>query len=388
MHPMIAFTILASIFAVGEFVAVKTKAVLSAMLVGGIILLGGYWVGLSPEIMDISGMNQIAPVFIGLLITSMGTLIDFEELLRQYKTAIIGFSAAIFIVAVIILVGPIFIDKTQAVASSSIVAGGVVANLIVQESIAGKGMVDIELICILVLANQSLIGIPIASMVLRKEAKRYIASGDYKLRSKEIENNKLKDSKKLIKPLPEKYNKPMVILAKIGIVMSIAEIVSRATNGVINSLLLCMLLGVVATSIGFLEEDVLNKANSFGVVMAVITIYIFGGIYQATPETILSLMYPICIIFALGIVGILVSALIMSKLCKVSFLMCSAIGLTALFGFPATYYIPNEVAQAIGKNEEEIKAIKGYMIPKMLTAGFATVTIGSVVVVGFVVKMI
>lgn len=388
MHPMIAFTILVSIFAVGEFISVKTKAILSAMLVGGVILLGGYWLGLSPDIMNISGINQMAPVFIGLLITSMGTLIDFDELLRQYKTVIIGLSAAIFIVIVIILVGPVFIDKNQAIASSSIVAGGVVANLIIQESIAGKGLIDIELICMLVLAIQSLIGIPITSMILRREAKRYIISGDYKRVNFLVENNKINNKKKFIKEIPEKYNKPIVILAKIGIVMSIAELISRATNGVVNTLLLCMLLGVVATSIGFLEKDALTKANSFGMVMAIITIYVFGSIYQATPEIILNLMYPMCIIFVLGIIGIIISALIMSKIFRISFLMCCAIGLTALFGFPATYYIPNEVAEAVGKSEEEINAIKAYMLPKMLTAGFATVTIGSVIVVGFVVKMI
>ena len=50
--------------------------------------------------------------------------------------------------------------------------------------------------------------------------------------------------------------------------------------------------------------------------------------------------------------------------------------------------MPNEVAEAIGRDEIEKKIIVEYLEPKMLTAGFVTVTIFSVVIAGIVVEFL
>ncbi len=68
--------------------------------------------------------------------------------------------------------------------------------------------------------------------------------------------------------------------------------------------------------------------------------------------------------------------------------MAIAIGMTALFGFPGTFVLSNEVANANGKTEEERKLILNEILPRMLVAGFATVTIGSVIMAGIMVKML
>jgi len=63
--------------------------------------------------------------------------------------------------------------------------------------------------------------------------------------------------------------------------------------------------------------------------------------------------------------------------------MASAIGLSALFGFPGTFILSHEAAKAIATNEEERKKILDHILPKMLVAGFVTVTIASVIMAGF-----
>ena len=50
--------------------------------------------------------------------------------------------------------------------------------------------------------------------------------------------------------------------------------------------------------------------------------------------------------------------------------------------------LSNEVAVANGKTEEERKRILDEILPKMLVAGFATVTVGSVVMAGIMVNML
>ena len=50
--------------------------------------------------------------------------------------------------------------------------------------------------------------------------------------------------------------------------------------------------------------------------------------------------------------------------------------------------ISQEVATAMGETEEQRKALLNYLLPKMLVAGFVTVTITSVVLAGFVVNIL
>ena len=65
-----------------------------------------------------------------------------------------------------------------------------------------------------------------------------------------------------------------------------------------------------------------------------------------------------------------------------------SLGISCTFGFPTTMLIPQEVSEAIGRDEREKAAILNYLLPKMLTAGFVTVTIASVLIAGFVVNML
>ena len=58
------------------------------------------------------------------------------------------------------------------------------------------------------------------------------------------------------------------------------------------------------------------------------------------------------------------------------------------FGFPGTFVVSNEVASAVARNEEEKELILSQILPKMLVAGFVTVSIGSVVLAGIMAPML
>jgi len=61
-----------------------------------------------------------------------------------------------------------------------------------------------------------------------------------------------------------------------------------------------------------------------------------------------------------------------------------AIGLTALYGFPGTMILSQEAAKGAGESPEEVAAIEGQILPKMIVAGFSTVTITSVVLTSII----
>ena len=93
-----------------------------------------------------------------------------------------------------------------------------------------------------------------------------------------------------------------------------------------------------------------------------------------------ALALPLALAFAFGLVGIVVFSAGVGKLLGYSAPMSVAIGLTSLYGFPGTLILSQEAARGAGETPEETAAVEAYILPKMIVAGFSTVTITSVVV--------
>ena len=178
MNAIQAAVVLLIIFSFGEIIANKTKAVLSTTLVIAIVLLISFWLGLTPKIFEIAQISGISGTLIGILLASMGTLIDFPELARQWKTVIIGFACVAAAVTAIILLGIPVIGRQMAIAGAPIFAGANAATLIMTTALNEKGLPQIASFCVLVLVTQNFIGIPIASFLLRKEARLFIGNAE------------------------------------------------------------------------------------------------------------------------------------------------------------------------------------------------------------------
>ena len=82
------------------------------------------------------------------------------------------------------------------------------------------------------------------------------------------------------------------------------------------------------------------------------------------------------------------AAVLCAKLLRIPISLAAAYGISCTFGFPTTMLIPQEVSEAFGRNDKEKAAILNFLLPKMLTAGFVTVTIVSVLIAGAAVKML
>jgi hypothetical protein len=97
---------------------------------------------------------------------------------------------------------------------------------------------------------------------------------------------------------------------------------------------------------------------------------------------------PLLLAFVFGVAGIASFSALVGKLLGYSIPMSVSIGLTALFGFPGTMILSQEAAKAAGENAEEVAAIEHEILPKMIIAGFATVTITSVIVTSIIANRI
>lgn len=389
MNGLAAIVVILIAFAIGDYVSFRTSATFSMLFTTAVIFLVSFWMGLPPTVFNDSGLLTVGVLTMPLLLTNMGTMISLKELAKQWKTVLIALAAVIGIGVLIYLVGGPIFGKEMAAAAAPPISGGVVAALIVSEAAKAKGLESIAVFATLLLVTQTFFGTPVASFCLKKEAKRVLALSKTSDVEDEVEEIVTEEPKKRIFPITRKeLQTSSILLLKIAIVSFLAVKVSELTNGVVNSLIVCLVFGVIAREIGFLEKDSMTTANSQGFVMICLLTVIFANLSSATPEMLLSLIIPIIGCLVLGVIGFSIFSSIAGKLLGIDKFMAIAIGSTALFGFPGTFIISNEVANAVGKNDEERKIILDAILPKMLIAGFVTVSIASVVLAGVMSKLI
>lgn len=392
---MLALVILMLILFIGDLVAVRTKAWVPSIFICAVLFLVGYWTFFPQDIVALAGVPPVvATMMMYLLITNMGTLLSIQELKNQWKTIVIALSGILGIIAILFGIGTfIFGFKTVVVAIPPLV-GGVVSALIMSEGAKEAGLVSLSVFAIVIYVMQGFAGYPLTSIVLKKEGKRLLQqyrSGQLDFKAQDqaaaevaVSSAAAKTELKLFKNMPEKYNTDFFKFLRLSLVAYLAYLTSTLLAPIVSvsPFVLCLLFGVIATSIGLLEKQVLQKANGFGFAIMALMLFIFDGLKQATPSMMLEIIYPLVGAIVLGVIGMYIFSFIAGKILKVSKEMAFAVSLTALYGFPADYIITNEVIKSLTEDEKEREMLTSNMLPPMLVGGFITVTIVSVIIAG------
>lgn len=395
MSQMLALVILLLILFIGDLVAVRTKAWVPSIFVCAVLFLLGYWTFFPQDIVALAGVPPVvATMMMYLLITNMGTLLSLQELKNQWKTIIIALSGILGIIALLFGVGTLLFGYKTIVVAIPPLVGGVVSALIMSEGAKEAGLATLSVFAIVIYVMQGFAGYPITSIVLKKEGKRLLQqyrSGQLAMKAQEAAAREVaaatevaKPELKLFKNMPEKYNTDFFKFLRLSLVAYLAYLTSTLLAPIvsISPFVLCLLFGVIATSIGFLEKQVLQKANGFGFAIMALMLFIFDGLKQATPSMMLEIIYPLVGVIVLGVIGMYIFSFIAGKLLKVSKDMAFAVSLTALYGFPADYIITNEVIKSLTEDEKERDMLTSHMLPPMLVGGFITVTMVSVILAG------
>ena len=390
MTAIISAAVIFVVFAVGDMISAKTKAIVSMLLVASVVFLAGFWTGIFPTTMFAdSTLLSMAGLLVTMLLVHLGTTIKLRDFGAQWRTVIIAAVACIAISAAVYFIGQLIIDRGFALVGAPILSGGVVATLQMQEMAQKADLPQLAVFATLVMCAQGFVGYPVASLCLKSEAKRIKAqldAGELSVASQDAEKAAAASRKKLIPALPAKYNTPNVVLAKVVLVALLSVFVSSLFHDAVNKLVWCLIFGVLCKELGFLDEDALGKANATGIVMPIITLSIFTNLASATPEMVVSMVVPLLVVIAIGTVAFAVVSILIGKIFHYSWQMSVAIGSSCLFGFPGTVIISNEVSESTGTTPEEKTYINAQIMPKMLVAGMVTVSITSVLVAGVMCK--
>ena len=383
MNSLVALTIIFVIYAIGDIIATKTHAIVSMLLIVSVVFALAFWNDWLPaSIFTDSNLKAFGDVTVGLLLVHMGTTIRIRDFVEQYKTAIIVLCSTVAICMGVFFIGKLFIERELALVSAPIVGGAIVAFMIMSEAMQNISA-NAVLFGSLVLVTQGIVGFPIASILCRKEAvrlKNAFRAGEISLPAENAAAQK--ERRRLIPAVPEKYNEPNFIIAKLGLVACLASWLSGLTGGKVNFLLLCLILGVLFTELGMLDPGSLTKANGFSFVIAATIVNVVMNLANTTPAMILGMIKPLLIVYAIGLPCCAIVSILVGKLFHESWYLCCAMSITALFGFPGTVIVPTEVTKAVAETEDEKKLIQSSIMPKMIISGMVSVSVVSVVVAG------
>ncbi|TRM10997.1 hypothetical protein FH966_04245 [Lentibacillus cibarius] len=392
MSQMLALAIVILILFIGDFVAVRTKAWVPSIFICAILFLLGYWTFFPKEIVAEAGIpSVVATALMYLLVVNMGTLLSLQELKRQWRTVLIALSGIVGAIILLLSFGTLLFGMKTVIVAIPPLVGGLVSALIMSEGATEAGLATLSVFAIVVYVMQGFVGYPLTSIMLKREGKRLLQlNRDGKLAVKEVAaatEVTEKPRPKLFNKIPEKYNTNYFKFFKVALVGYLAYLVSTMLDPVvsISPFVLCLLFGVIATNIGFLETRILEKANGFGFAMLGLMLYILDGLKNATPTMMMDILFVLIGSIALGVIGMYILSFIVGRFLKSSKEMSFAVSLTALYGFPADYIITNEVIESLTDDEQEKEVLTSHMLPPMLVGGFVTVTIVSVVLAGVLV---
>ncbi len=377
MVPLLALAIVFLVYAVGDLVATKTKAIISMMLVSSVIFLIAFWCGLPATIFQDSGLQAFASVTICMFLVHVGSTIKIKDFIKEWKTVLLVLITTLAIAFGTYFICRMFMDNDYAVAGSPVLAGAMVAYLVMQQAAEAIGRTDVTVFALMILCLQAFAGVPIASNLAKKEGMRILGewkNGTYVPESQEKEENTF-GGFKIFPSVPEKYNSANLILFKVAAIALIAYELAQVTG--VNQLIFALILGVLFHEIGILDEAALTKANGFSFVMAGALCSVFSGLANTTPQMILGMLGSLALLIIVGIVIMAVVAVIVGKFLHFSWTMSICMAVTALFGFPGTYLVSREVSAACGETEEEVEVVMSYLMPKMIIAGIVSVSIVS-----------
>ena len=390
----LAFVICAVVYIIGEYVAKITKAWIPSVFVTAVVLLIGYWTVIPKEVVSDSMLIPFgSTIGIYLLITHMGTVISLKQLIQQWRTIVVCLSGLAGMMVLGYFVAPLIIDKTLVIAGLPPLTGGIVAATMMQDAAKAAGLEVAAVFAIAMYCVQGFAGYPITAVCLQKEGRRLLKdfrSGKVVLTEQDRREMASvgmtviaddSDRKTLLPRIPDKWNSPILMLGKLGLIGWFATQLGNITG--ISGAIWALVLGVFFTTIGFLETNLLNRANSYQIIMFALMMYVFDGLKDCTPAMLKSIIVPMVVLIVIGVLGMAIFSFVIAKILKMSFPLAFANGLTALYGFPCDAIITESTCNALGETEEERQYLMSKMFPSMIVGGFITVTITSVFIAGW-----
>ena len=381
LTPYGALTALLAVLVLGELVAKLTQGAVPMALTVTLLLLALFWTKVFPaEIVAASGITALLfSLTAALLVTNMGTLISRREMIAQWQTVVICLMGVAAIIAICLTVGAGLFGMSNAAAAAPPLTGAAIATAMVRERAAEVGNNQAALVAMVCMSLQGIVGYPLTALCLRKEVQRLkgdYASGLLRAPAAEgaAEGGKVKT---------ESTNMILMKLSLLALVSYLLQVGTTKLGFSVSMYVWALFLGFIGHETGFLY-----KANAYGFCIAVLMIYLFGGLASSDLQSILAALKVSGTLVLLAAAAMAAIAVVAGKLFKKSFWISYATVLNAFLGFPVNVMLANEALDLNISDPQEKAAISGEIMPVMLVGSVTCVTIVAVSVAGVLLKFI
>lgn len=381
-------------FGIGDVLGVATKAKVSAVFVSLLLFLVFFMSGLiPPDIIKRAGLQEFGKFSVLFIVFSMGTTINFRELIAEWRTV----ATALLSMGAVLLCGLVLIPilgKSETIVALPIVTGGIVATQVMTNAAMEHGFAMAAALGTIIFAIQKFLGSPVASYFALREANQMMAEyradkEGFLARMAQAANlnGTTVDAKPNFFERHKKYYGAFACLAITAFFCWISFIIGKLTG--VSPTIWALILGAVVSTTGVLPKNILKHANSSGIFNCATFATIIPSLATIKPADLISLSFMVVSLFVVVFIAIFLFFYVL-PLWKILGSRNLSVGVACcqLLGFPATYLIVNEVAQAASNNEEEKRIISDHIMPKYLVGGFTTVTSFSVIIAGFMANFI
>ncbi len=376
------------IFGIGDFLGVLSKAKVSAVFVSLILFLIGFMTGvLPPDVIaraELAGVGKWSTAFI---VFHMGTMINIKELISEWRTVVTAVLSMVVVAAAGFALIPL-IGYEETIVSIPIINGGIVATQIMTTAALDKGFAMAAALGTICYAIQKFIGTPVASFYGLKEAKKVVE--EFRRTGVNPVKKAAAAEEKKEQTFAEKHAKffgAFTCLAITGFFGWFAFCLGKMTG--VSYSIWCLVLGAVVSYTGYIPARILEQAKTSGFLNAAVFASIIPSLARIKADDLITLGYSLIILFVITLVVLFVCFYVLPLWKLVgSRNVAMGISVAQLLGFPATYLIANEIAQASTETEEEKQVVLDAIMPKYLVAGFATVTSLSVIMAGILEKFL
>ncbi|VII09056.1 permease [Clostridioides difficile] len=389
------FSVVLVLFAIGDLIASKTKAKVSAVFVTLLLFLILFVTKAIPaDIIEKAGMTSAASWSVPMIMFSMGTMLNVKQFIDEWRTVLTAWLGIVAVIVCVSLCIPLF-GKSTILTSIPVINGALPATTIMTQAALEKGLTLAAATATVVFAIQKFIGTPIASRAALQEANRLLVEY-HEAKSKGIDLANVDTDKKeaestgtkVKQAFCEKYDKyysTNVCIFFIELFSYLGYELSEIIH--VNYSIVCLVVGVLVTRIGIVPKDILEKGKIKGFINMVVFAAVIPSLAKVSLTDLISLFVPIVGMFAASIIGIFLMMKVLPGWKIIgSKPLAFGVGFCQMLGFPTTYLISNEVCNAVGETEEERAYLMSKIMPKLVVGGMACMI--SIVVAGLMVPML
>lgn len=355
--------IIAGLFVLGELISRKLKAVIPAVLVSGILFMALLWGGIVPlDMVERSKLGVLMPVGMMFIILSMGSNTSLKEMAANWRVVLLAAVSYIFELCMILLVMSLIYDRNMAV---SAFPGSSAATLIVQERARALGYNDCVILSVLLLFLNGMVACPIVGVLIKKEAKRIMTDGIPELADNRLGAKPVKESGKTV-------GSTYVSFFKFYLGAWICQRLSTLIG--ISPYVLCLVLGVVFSELGFFRRDEFKRTESGGFLFFIMMAMILNSFGASSPEMLLHVLLPIVTVLCTAVLSLSLASLVLGRILGFSPWMSVALGFNIMVGFPVNLMLSQDMINFLTDDEKERSYLMEQIGNRMVLAGFTSTT--------------